>query len=158
MKAQIISFKCVIRNKYGQVLSTSVNREVLTGIPNDQAPLKDLARGLEGLHKGETRQINLSTEQAYGFYDPTKVFLVPRKIIAYDGPLKIGQVVQTQQINKPTKSYRVAGIYGDMISLDANHPFAGQDLVFEIETLDARDATDAEIEESIKPLAGENFH
>jgi FKBP-type peptidyl-prolyl cis-trans isomerase SlyD len=45
-----------------------------------------------------------------------------------------------------------------MVSLDGNHPLAGQDLVFEIETLDARDATELEVFEAQNLVATQLLH
>jgi FKBP-type peptidyl-prolyl cis-trans isomerase SlyD len=54
--------------------------------------------------------------------------------------------------------YRVTEIYGDKVTLDANHPLAGQDLVFEIETTEARPATQDEVERSTSEEASSHLH
>ena len=45
-----------------------------------------------------------------------------------------------------------------MVSLDGNHPLAGQDLIFEIEALEVRDATPAEIDESVNIVSTQLLH
>lgn len=45
-----------------------------------------------------------------------------------------------------------------MVSLDGNHPLAGQDLIFEIEALQARPATDLEIASSANPISTQLLH
>jgi FKBP-type peptidyl-prolyl cis-trans isomerase SlyD len=45
-----------------------------------------------------------------------------------------------------------------MVSLDGNHPLAGQDLIFEIEALDARLATPSEIESAVNSVSVQLLH
>jgi FKBP-type peptidyl-prolyl cis-trans isomerase SlyD len=47
------------------------------------------------------------------------------------------------------RTFRITEVTPDSIQLDANHPLAGQDLIFELHVLEARDATAEEIYESI---------
>lgn len=158
MKAQIICFKCILKDKLGTVLSSSVNRDVLTALPGDTGPLTGLAKALQGLSKGERRSISLSADQAYGFYDPRKNILMPRKRISQGGLLRAGQTVSVLGKDGEVRSFRVIQSFGDMVSLDANHPLAGQDLVFEIETLEARDATEEEVFEALNPVEAQLLH
>ena len=70
MKAQIVSFRCVLRNKFGKIISSTYNQEVITCEPA-KGMLQGLAQGLQDLKKGETRRITLPAAEAYGFYDPS---------------------------------------------------------------------------------------
>jgi FKBP-type peptidyl-prolyl cis-trans isomerase SlyD len=45
-----------------------------------------------------------------------------------------------------------------MVALDGNHPLAGQDLTFEIETVEARDATAEEIIKSSNMISTQVLH
>ncbi len=56
------------------------------------------------------------------------------------------------------RGYRILELHSDLVSLDGNHPLAGQDLIFEIETLEARDATQQEINDSINTVIGKLLH
>ena len=67
MKAQIVSFHCTVKNKFGKVISSTFNHEILTGGQNLQADqLVALSKGLENLKAGEKRRITLDASQAYG--------------------------------------------------------------------------------------------
>lgn len=107
-----------------------------------------LARGLKNLKKGERRQILLSAEEAYGFYDPDKVIIIPRRLLP-KGPLTLGMSVSVANQQGEVRSYRVLQVLKDSVQLDGNHPLAGQDLAFEIEALDVREATPAELEDAV---------
>ena len=148
MQPQIVSFKCLLKNITGQLISTSFNRDVLTSPSGEGAPLEGLAQALHGLKKGERRSIHLKAQEAYGFYDPSKVILFPRKRIPDHNHLRCGQVVSILSKKGKLRTYRVLQIHGDLVSLDENHPLAGQDLIFEIEAVEARDATSEEVAET----------
>lgn len=147
MQAQIVSFKCLLKNATGQLISSSFNRDVLTSPSGEGAPLKGLAYALHGLKKGEHRSIHLKAQDAYGFYDPSKVILFPLNKIPDSKDVRPGQTVSILSKKGILRTYQVLQIHGNMVSLDENHPLAGQDLVFEIEATEARDATTEEIAE-----------
>ncbi len=158
MQAQIISFRCLLKNAAGKVISSSFNREVLTTPDGDGAPLKALALALHGLKKGEQRSIYLKADEAYGFYDLSKVILYPLKKIPDFKSAKVGQPVAIMSKTGVLRHYVIAQIQGEWVSLDGNHPLAGQDLIFEIEATDARMATPDEVEDSIGVPVKEWLH
>ncbi len=150
MKVQIVSFHCILKNKFGKILSSSINHDVLTGPSNGNDPqeLIALAKGLQNLTTGEKRSISLSAAEAYGFYDPKKVLTMPVGALKqFDGE-KIVQTPVILDVDGKPRSFRVVEMNSDNVTLDGNHPFAGQDLIFEIETIAARDATAEEISDS----------
>lgn len=147
MRAQIVSFKCLLKNVTGQLISSSFNRDVLTSPSGEGVPLKGLAHALHDLKKGERRSIHLKAQEAYGFYDPNKVILFPLNKIPDFKNVRPGQTVSILSKKGIVRTYRVLQIHGNIVSLDENHPLAGQDLIFEIEATEARDATVEEIAE-----------
>lgn len=146
MSTQIISFNCVLKNRVGHLISTTYSRNVLTTTNDKNAPLLGLSEGLQNIKSGEKRSITLKAEQAYGYYDPKKIILYPRKRLPSN--LVIGETVTIVGKSGTHRSYNVVQFLGDMISLDGNHPLAGQDLVFEIEVLAARVATKEELDDA----------
>lgn len=156
MSAQVISFNCLLKSKTGQFISSTYNREVLTSLADETAMLQGLAKGLQNLKKGEKRSISLSAEEAYGFYDPQKVILFPKRKLPKN--LRPGDPVSIVGKSGRPRSYKVVQFHDEMVSLDGNHPLAGQDLIFEIEAIDARDATAQEIDESKNVVSTQLLH
>lgn len=186
MKAQIISFHCVLRDPLGRVISSSFNHDVLARTPetapnvvpeadtraaslggaqaipqaiNDMhlvmtpqashfdfhEPLQGLVEGLQGLKKGERRTIYVSAERAYGFYEPDLVMQVPRKKLPHGESLEVGFQVITQANDGECRVFRVIEADASSVTLDGNHPLAGQDLCFDIEATSTREATEEEL-------------
>lgn len=157
MSAQIITFSCVLKDKYGTLISTSVNRNVLTSLAGEVGILNGLAAGLQQLSAGEKRTIALSAEEAYGFYDPKKVILFPRKKVS-NANLKLGQMITLIGKSGEARSYKLDQVYGEMLSLDGNHPLAGQDLVFEVEMIEVRSASEDEVFEAQNLISAQLLH
>ena len=129
---QIVSFHCVVKDRLGRILSSSFNQNVSTGdSPNGQ--LVGFSRGMRDLKVGERRRIYVAADEAYGFYDPKKIVEVEREELPAD--LQLGDVVSMSLEESPSMTqFRVIEVDYDKVILDSNHPLAGQDLIFEIET------------------------
>lgn len=159
MRAQIVSFHCVLKDRVGKVISSTFNCDVITQQNGSAGELlQGLADGMQNLSKGEKRRISLSADKAYGFYDPKLVMECARNKLNDGASLAQGSEVVAHSADGMPKIFRVTQVRGKSVTLDGNHPLAGQDLVFEIETTDAREATSEEIDESRAPGQGQFLH
>jgi FKBP-type peptidyl-prolyl cis-trans isomerase SlyD len=145
MKAQVVYFHCVLKTKLGKIISSTFNHEVITQAGGSELILRALADGLQGLKKGEKRSIQVRADQAYGYYDPRKVMEFGRDEVP--NGLRPGEEVVLRDESGEDFNLRVVRISGDTVTMDGNHPLAGQDLVFDIEATDARDATAEELQQ-----------
>lgn len=146
MKAQIVSFHCVLKDKLGRVISSSFNNEVVNQAESETDMLQGLIAGLQDLTQGEKRRIFVPADQAYGAYDPKLVFEVPRRELVRGRHLAIGNEVSTKSVSDGhTRVFRVISESPEHVVLDGNHPLAGLDLVFEIEVTSARDALEEDL-------------
>lgn len=156
MSVQIITFNCVLKTKSGQVIKSTFNQNVNNAMNGTKTILEGLTRGLQHLKKGERRQISLSHEEAYGLYEPQKVVLFPKSKLPK--VINLGQAVVITSKDGQAHSYQVIKLHSDFVSLDGNHPLAGQELIFEIETLEARDATPGEVAKSSNLICSQVLH
>lgn len=164
MKAQIVSFHCVLKDKLGKVLSSSFNQNVINqledlGPSNGCTKLRGLVAGIQNVREGEHREFTVSAKDAYGTYDPDLVRNVSRSSIARNEKLVIGsEIILESGPSRHKQVYRVTQFKGDMLVLDGNHPLAGHDLTFDIDVVSARDACSEDFEDAPVSASGHYLH
>lgn len=158
MKIQIVSFNCLLKNKLGKIISSTFNKDILTGGDLKKQELAALSVALQNLKKGEKRKIILMASEAYGYYDPNLVLTMPRNSLPQVNTVKLAEPPIIIDVDGKRHPFRVTEVTPENIVLDGNHPLAGQDLVFEIETLAVRDATPEEISGSKLKTRTESHH
>lgn len=96
----------------------------------------DLIPGFEeavlGMTPGERKTHTIPAHQAYGIHQPELLIEVERQQFPDDINPYVGQQLQMTQENGSTVQVVVTAVNVAHVTLDANHPLAGQDLVFEI--------------------------
>lgn len=108
---------------------------------------KAIEEALEGKEVDDTFSVKLSSDEAFGEYDPELV--VTEALSELPSEVSIGMEVDgyLDEDGEDVVIYTVTAIEGDKATLDGNHPLAGKDLVFEGKILDIEAATAEEIEE-----------
>lgn len=86
-----------------------------------------------GLAPGETVTKTIPVEEAYGPYRDEMVADIEKENIPADFELAVGQRLEMQVPNGEAMAVTITDIKGNMVTLDGNHPLAGQDLTFELE-------------------------
>lgn len=157
MAAQIISFQCTVKNALGHTLGQTVNQNVLSSESTSSGELSRLTNALLNLSAGERKTVALNAKDAYGFYDPSLVIKKLRRDLVGGESLRLGESVKYVQ-EGGARLFRVIESSADFVTLDGNHPLAGQDLVFEIEVIEARDASPDEVVDMPLSEAPSNFH
>ncbi len=116
----------------GSVFDTSANREPLEFTIGRQEVIPGFENAVVGMNPGESKTETIPVDQAYGPRRDEMVITVDRKEIPPDIQLQVGQRLRMSQDGHDI-IVTVAGITQDSVTLDANHPLAGQNLVFDIE-------------------------
>jgi peptidylprolyl isomerase len=86
-----------------------------------------------GMEPGESKTATVPAEDAYGERENERVVEVERAQLPADLNLHVGQRLKLTDQEENITYVVVAEMSGSSIKLDANHPLAGQNLVFEIE-------------------------
>jgi len=100
--------------------------------------------GLLGKEPGDKVDIVLSPDEAYGEITDQQPVRVPRKHIATKGKLVKDQVVVVNT-SEGMQEATVLKVGLKTVDLDGNHPLAGKTLIFNIEVVSVREATDEEV-------------
>ena len=108
---------------------------------------KAIEEVLDGKAVDDTFTVKLSSDEAFGQYDPELV--ITEALSELPDEVSIGMEVDgyLDEDGEDVVIYTVTAIEGDRATLDGNHPLAGKDLVFEGKILDIETATTEEIEE-----------
>ncbi len=95
-----------------------------------------LEQGVIGMGVNEVRDITIRPEQGYGVYNDALVLQVDREAFPEDLKLLPGRTVQYQNRDGERATFMVREVSGDRVTLDGNHPLAGQTLVYRLELLE----------------------
>ena len=103
-----------------------------------------------GLKVGDTFDFTISHKDAYGEYDEECLMDLSRKIFEVDGKFDDdmifeGNIVPLMDSEGNRLNAQVVAVSDDTVSVDLNHPLAGEDLHFIGEIIDVRAATEEEI-------------
>ena len=128
----------------GEVIDTSAGREPLGYVHGLGSIVPGLERELDGKAKGDSFQVRIEPEHAYGERDERLVHEVPRSELP-PSDLQVGMQLQAQN-EQGTFVLTVTKIEGERVLLDANHPLAGIPLNFDVTVVDVREATEEEVE------------
>ncbi|MDD4874442.1 MAG: FKBP-type peptidyl-prolyl cis-trans isomerase [Dehalococcoidales bacterium] len=125
----------------GTLYETSIGNEPLEFTIGQGKVLSVLEEAIIGMRVGESKSITITEDQAYGPYREDMVFQLEKKELpAYIDP-KIGMQLQMIQGNSEIIIVTIIEINETTLRMDANHPLAGHDLIFEIELVDIKTAT-----------------
>jgi FKBP-type peptidyl-prolyl cis-trans isomerase SlyD len=100
---------------------------------------------MEGKAAGDVFKVEVQPEEAYGPHRQEMVKTVPRSAFQGVDEIEAGMVFQAQAADGSAQRIVIAGVEGDNVQVDGNHPLAGKVLRFDIEVVNVREATAEEI-------------
>ncbi len=144
-KEKVVSIHYTLSDNEGQILDTSNGREPLAYIQGMQNIIPGLENALEGKNVGDKVHVVIPAAEAYGERNEGLMQAIPREAFGDIEDIQPGMQFQMETENGPLV-ITVTKVEGDQVFIDGNHPLAGQELTFDVEIMDVRDATAEEIE------------
>ncbi|TDR56225.1 FKBP-type peptidyl prolyl cis-trans isomerase /apo-metallochaperone SlyD [Halomonas ventosae] len=141
----VVAFHYTLTNDSGEVLDSSEGREPLTYLHGAGNIIPGLEKQLEGRATGDKLQAKVSPEEGYGEVQPQLVQEVPRDAFQGVDSVEPGMQFQAQTQGGPLM-VTVTSVEGDTVTVDGNHPLAGQALNFDVEIAEVREASEEEVE------------
>ena len=123
----------------GTVFDTSADREPLQFTIGEGEVIPGFEEGIVGMEAGEMKTINVPADKAYGSRRDQMVIQVDRNEFPPDLDPQVGDQLQLMQPNGQSIIVEVADVSDSVVTLDANHPLAGKDLVFDVQLVDVVD-------------------
>jgi FKBP-type peptidyl-prolyl cis-trans isomerase SlyD len=144
MARHVVTFHYSLRDTSGRVLDLSFGGPPVVYLEGAGQIIDGLEEALHGRQPGPQPRIIVPPAKAYGEYDSSLVRKIRRDAIPVQGGLRAGDRFQTEP-GPGAPVVLVAAVEGDEVTLDANHPLAGMDLSFDVDIVEVREATEAEI-------------
>jgi FKBP-type peptidyl-prolyl cis-trans isomerase SlyD len=142
----VVSLAYTLRLSNGEIIDYSEANDPLEYLHGAENIIPGLEAQLVGLHVGDERAIELSAEDGYGEYDPDEVEVIERQLLPKNlPPLKLGMVLAISDEDGNFSEAYVREIGQSSVTLDFNHPLAGQRLFFQVEVLGIRPANPEEL-------------
>jgi FKBP-type peptidyl-prolyl cis-trans isomerase SlyD len=140
--AVLIHYK--VASESGEVLDSSEGDEPLAYIQGQGDIVPGLEQALLGKSAGDRVQVTVEPKLGYGEREDSKIQTVPRDAFESDNDIQPGMRFQAESDDGDV-IVTVTKVTSEEITIDANHPLAGQTLNFDVEVISVRRCTDEEL-------------
>ncbi len=120
----------------GTVFDTSAEREPLEFTLGQGQLIPGFEKAVVGMNVGDSTEVEIPSDDAYGEAREDLVISVPKDQLPDDVEPQVGMQLQVNQQDGQPIPVRITDVGEENLTLDANHPLAGQDLKFEIELVE----------------------
>ncbi len=153
----VVSIEYTLTDDQGTVIDSSVGGEPLTYLHGAGNIIPGLEGALEGKKVGDSFKVSVPPAEGYGEKDEGLLQVVPRGMFQGVDQVEVGMQFHAQT-DHGMQVITVAGVEGDNVTVDGNHPLAGQNLNFDVKVVDIRAATGEELEHGHVHGAGGHHH
>lgn len=119
----------------GQVFDSSLEREPLEVALGQGQLIPGFEKGLIDMAVNEKKTITIDKQDAYGEVNEQLFQKISKSQLPEDLKPEVGMGLVGANAEGQQQQFRVAKVEENDIILDANHPLAGQDLVFDLEVV-----------------------
>lgn len=141
---KVVTFHYTLKDDEGTIIESSVGQEPLEYLHGYKNIIPGLEKKLTGKAVGDTFTAAIEPESAYGDYDDRLVEILSRGDFSSENEIQVGMQFEVEDPDGYSL-ITVTKIEGDEVTVDGNHPLAGERLTFEIEVVDVREASAEEL-------------
>ncbi len=140
---RVLAFNYVLKGPDGNVLDASERNQPLPFLEGSGQIIPKLEEEIKNLQEGEKKTVKIAAADAYGEVRENMFMDVPKEELSHI-PLEIGTHLRLE-LGEGEHIVRISKISDTHVTLDGNHPLAGQPLEFDVEMVLVREATTDEI-------------
>ncbi len=118
--------------------STRANNKPAKMVMGDGSLTPNFETCLRGLKAGDKKSFTLPAEDAFGHPNPDNIYYVDRSKFAADMDLKEGMIMGFAQPDGSELPGIIRSTAGHSVTVDFNHPLAGQTVVFSVEIIEVK--------------------
>ena len=120
----------------GTLFDSSFERDPLQFEVGKKTVIPALEKAVINMKKGDAKSINSPCEDAFGPYSKDQIIVVDREKIPPDINLEPGLQLKNQRPDGQINVFTVKEVTPAKVTLDANHPLAGKEIILKIEVID----------------------
>ena len=135
-----VSIHYTLTNDDGETLDSSIGNDALVYLHGKGNIIAGLEQALHGKDIGDKLNVRIEPADAYGEFMEERIQVVPSSLFQGIDVLEVGM-----QFQADVGIITIIDIEGEEITIDGNHPLAGQALTFDVEIVAVREATADEI-------------
>jgi FKBP-type peptidyl-prolyl cis-trans isomerase 2 len=120
----------------GTVFDSSLDRGPLQFTIGEGQVIPGFEQAVVGMSLGESKTVTIPMDKAYGPHREEMVVMVERTKFPEHMQLEVDQQLQIRQDDGQILFVIVADVSESSVTLDANHPLAGEDLTFDIQLIE----------------------
>jgi FKBP-type peptidyl-prolyl cis-trans isomerase SlyD len=141
----VVTLHYRLSNDRQEELDSSAGGEPLVYLHGGGELIDGLEQAMTGKQAGDRFTATIAPADAYGEEDPA--LIRPMHMDEFNGAeMRVGMQLQGKDPEGNFRLLRVVSVDGDQVTINMNHPLAGQTLVFAIDVVAVRAATPEEIE------------
>jgi len=122
----------------GTTFDSSSGRDPLEFKVGNGDVIKGFDEGVTGMTVGEKKTVHIPADEAYGLKEDERIVQFPRGNFPPDMEPEVGMQLNMTNGGGQVIPVTIISVDGENVTLDANHPLAGQDLIFDIELVDIK--------------------
>jgi FKBP-type peptidyl-prolyl cis-trans isomerase SlyD len=143
---KVVQLTYSLTNSKGDLLDRADKSEPFTYLHGASQIVPGLENALNGLKVSDTKKVTVSAAEGYGEIDTNLHLTVKRTQFPADVEITPGMQFETRGPDGTGMVFTIRGVTGEQVTIDGNHPLAGETLHFDVEVLEVRDATEDEKE------------
>lgn len=149
-KDKIVSIEYRLTDDDQNVIDESQPDQPLAYLHGHGRIVPGLENALDGKQSGEEVSVKVPPEEGYGEHHAALKQEVPSSQFQGVDDLQVGMQFTAQTGQGPI-TVRVTNIDGETVTVDGNHPLAGQNLNFDVKIAEVREATEEELAQAAQP-------
>lgn len=120
----------------GTTFDSSEGRDPLEFTVGNGDVIKGFDDGVTGMAVGDKKTVHIPAEEAYGQKDDSRIVEFPKANFPPDLKPEVGMQLNMTTGEGQVIPVTIVEVAEESVVLDANHPLAGEDLIFDIEMVD----------------------
>ena len=157
-KDKVVLMHYTLKNDAGDVIDSSEGGDPLPFLQGHGNIIPGLESALEGSKVGDKLEVSIKPKEGYGVRMKDAIQEIPNSALQSVDEVKVGMQLQSQDKDGNAFLVSVTKIEDDKITVDGNHPLAGQTLHFSVSIESIRKAEDEELSHGHVHADGQHNH